>query len=87
MASDAARGAGASYTQAVADMMNQKAAADQQARESGLQAALGLYQTKTGNALQQAQIDASHAGGGPQYFDYTDPESGETYSLPVSMLE
>lgn len=88
MAADASRGAGASYTQAVADIMNQKATADQAARESALQGALGLYQTKTGNQLQREQMAAQNrgGGGGPKTFQYMDPDSGISYDLPLELL-
>ncbi len=86
MAADASRGAGASYTQAVADTMNQKAAADQAARESAFQGALNFYQTKTGNELQRAQMNRGGGGGGPKTFQYMDPDTGQSYDLPMELL-
>ncbi len=88
MAADASRGAGASYTQAVADIMNQKAQADQAARDSAFQGALGFYQTKTGNELQRAQMAAQNrgGGGGPKTFKYMDPDTGVSYDLPAELL-
>jgi len=87
---DLSRGAGSDYTKAVADIMNQQAETGAARQQAGSQVGLGLRELQVKQeeeaANRAAAARAAAASRAPQMFTYVDPETGESYELPIDVL-
>jgi len=93
MAGDAARASGSAYTGAVSQILNRQAESQEDARLAAAGTGTNLagiqfqrQQAEADRAEREAERKSKHRGGGPSTFTYIDPDTGDSYQLPMDML-